>query len=232
MSQPSTQENLAVIICRTILENVIDNIEEKPNVIMIDLTKSPKSDDDDVEIIEIFKKENINVVAFHEAPDSQIHEEPIAKKAKPNESASSAKSHSWLSSSGSGDSNYFPESSQSESSSPKSIQEEISTSEMQELKKDKKNYGARGKKRKMKTKTKPKPKMVPKKKKIPKKTTSSTSKREKNEDHELYERRKYIKENQEKYKCQEDDCSIRPSFALFENYRPCIYTIFGTWWES
>jgi hypothetical protein len=120
-----------------------------------DSTQSPMSEDDDMEIIEIIhvgiseigfviiekekKQSDINFVAFHETAET------IAKKAKPNEdieespSTSSAKPQSWSSSSrgsSDGNSDYRPDSSQSESpSSPKSKQEEISTSEIQELKK-------------------------------------------------------------------------------------------------
>ena len=212
--------NKAHDICQIILDDIINNIdvEEEDDVILIDfITRSPRSGDEDF-------------VVFHEAP----------------ESPSSDKSHSGLTTSVSEDSSYQPEfsnSSEESSPSPNSNQEEISTIELQELKNQnidfnkmdstKALHDSASKKRKMKTKPKPKPK--PKKKKNSKKSSTvtssnkqqpTTSKRQKNEEHELYDRRKFIKENQNKFKCQEEDCSIRPSFAIYENFRPSIYTIF------
>ena len=214
--------NKAHDICQIILDDIINNIdvEEEDDVILIDfITRSPRSGDEDF-------------VVFHEAP----------------ESPSSDKSHSGLTTSVSEDSSYQPEfsnSSEESSPSPNSNQEDISTMELQELKNQnidfdkmdstKALHDSASKKRKMKKQPKPKPK---KKKislpwKISKKistATTSKEKRGKNEDHELYERRKWIKQNKDKYICQEKDCKIRPSFALFENYRKSsIYTIFGTW---
>ena len=200
--------NKAHDICQIILDDIINNIdvEEEDDVILIDfITRSPRSGDEDF-------------VVFHEAP----------------ESPSSDKSHSGLTTSVSEDSSYQPEfsnSSEESSPSPNSNQEEISTIELQELKNDKINalYGRASKTRKMKTKTKPKKKKNSKKSSTvtsSNKQQPTTSKRQKNEEHELYDRRKFIKENQNKFKCQEEDCSIRPSFALWENFRPSIYTIF------
>ena len=212
--------NKAHDICQIILDDIINNIdvEEEDDVILIDfITRSPRSGDEDF-------------VVFHEAP----------------ESPSSDKSHSGLTTSVSEDSSYQPEfsnSSEESSPSPNSNQEDISTMELQELKNQnidfdkmdstKALHDSASKKRKMKKQPKPKPK--PKKKKNSKKSSTvtssnkqqpTTSKRQKNEEHELYDRRKFIKENQNKFKCQEEDCSIRPSFAIYENFRPSIYTIF------
>ena len=212
--------NKAHDICQIILDDIINNIdvEEEDDVILIDfITRSPRSGDEDF-------------VVFHEAP----------------ESPSSDKSHSGLTTSVSEDSSYQPEfsnSSEESSPSPNSNQEEILTIELQELKNQnidfnkmdstKALHDSASKKRKMKKQPKPKPK--PKKKKNSKKSSTvtssnkqqpTTSKRQKNEEHELYDRRKFIKENQNKFKCQEEDCSIRPSFAIYENFRPSIYTIF------
>merc|ERR1739848_604365 len=154
---------------------------------------------------------NEDFVVFQEAP----------------ESPSSDKSHSGLTTSVSENSSYQPEFSQSSeesSPSPNSNQEEISTMELQEIKNDKTNalYGRASKTRKMKTQPKPKPKKKNNSKKSltatsSKKVQPTTSKRQKNEEHVLYDRRKFIKENQNKFKCQEEECSVRPSFALFEN---------------
>ena len=205
--------NKAHDICQIILDDIINNIdvEEEDDVILIDfITRSPRSGDEDF-------------VVFHEAP----------------ESPSSDKSHSGLTTSVSEDSSYQPEfsnSSEESSPSPNSNQEEILTIELQELKNQNIDFNkmdSASKKRKMKKQPKPKPK--PKKKKNSKKSSTvtssnkqqpTTSKRQKNEEHELYDRRKFIKENQNKFKCQEEDCSIRPSFAIYENFRPSIYTIF------
>ena len=210
--------NKAHDICQIILDDIINNIdvEEEDDVILIDfITRSPRSGDEDF-------------VVFHEAP----------------ESPSSDKSHSGLTTSVSEDSSYQPEfsnSSEESSPSPNSNQEEISTIELQELKNQKTNFDkidstkvlhdSASKKRKMKTQPKPKPKKKKNSKKSSTVTSSNkqqptTSKRQKNEEHELYDRRKFIKENQNKFKCQEEDCSIRPSFAIYENFRPSIYTIF------
>ena len=208
--------NKAHDICQIILDDIINNIdvEEEDDVILIDfITRSPRSGDEDF-------------VVFHEAP----------------ESPSSEKSHNGLTTSVSEDSSYQPEfsnSSEESSPSPNSNQEEISTTELQELKNQKLNFDkmdstkvlhdSASKKRKMKTKPKPKKKKNSKKSSTvtsSNKQQPTTSKRQKNEEHELYDRRKFIKENQNKFKCQEEDCSIRPSFALFENFRPSIYTIF------
>ena len=214
--------NKAHDICQMILDDIINSIdvEEEDDVILIDfITRSPRSGDEDF-------------VVFHEAP----------------ESPSSDKSHSGLTTSVSENSSYHPEFSQSSeesSPSPNSNQEEISKMELQELKNQnidfdkmdstKALHDSASKKRKMKKQPKPKPK--PKKKKNSKKSSTvtssnkqqpTTSKRQKNEEHELYDRRKFIKENQNKFKCQEEDCSIRPSFAIYENFRPSIYTIFLT----
>lgn len=210
--------NKAHDICQIILDDIINNIdvEEEDDVILIDfITRSPRSGDEDF-------------VVFHEAP----------------ESPSSDKSHSGLTTSVSEDSSYQPEfsnSSEESSPSPNSNQEEILTIELQELKNQnidfdkmdstKALHDSASKKRKMKTQPKPKPKKKKNSKKSSTVTSSNkqqptTSKRQKNEEHELYDRRKFIKENQNKFKCQEEDCSIRPSFAIYENFRPSIYTIF------
>ena len=212
--------NKAHDICQIILDDIINNIdvEEEDDVILIDfITRSPRSGDEDF-------------VVFHEAP----------------ESPSSDKSHSGLTTSVSEDSSYQPEfsnSSEESSPSPNSNQEEISKMELQELKNQnidfdkmdstKALHDSASKKRKMKTQPKPKPKKKKNSKKSSTVTSSNkqqptTSKRQKNEEHELYDRRKFIKENQNKFKCQEEDCSIRPSFAIYENFRPSIYTIFLT----
>ena len=208
--------NKAHDICQIILDDIINNIdvEEEDDVILIDfITRSPRSGDEDF-------------VVFHEAP----------------ESPSSDKSHSGLTTSVSEDSSYQPEfsnSSEESSPSPNSNQEDISTMELQELKNQnidfdkmdstKALHDSASKKRKMKTKPKPKKKKNSKKSSTvtsSNKQQPTTSKRQKNEEHELYDRRKFIKENQNKFKCQEEDCSIRPSFAIYENFRPSIYTIF------
>ena len=210
--------NKAHDICQIILDDIINNIdvEEEDDVILIDfITRSPRSGDEDF-------------VVFHEAP----------------ESPSSDKSHSGLTTSVSEDSSYQPEfsnSSEESSPSPNSNQEEISTIELQELKNQnidfnkmdstKALHDSASKKRKIKKQPKPKPKKKKNSKKSSTVTSSNkqqptTSKRQKNEEHELYDRRKFIKENQNKFKCQEEDCSIRPSFAIYENFRPSIYTIF------
>ena len=208
--------NKAHDICQIILDDIINNIdvEEEDDVILIDfITRSPRSGDEDF-------------VVFHEAP----------------ESPSSEKSHNGLTTSVSEDSSYQPEfsnSSEESSPSPNSNQEDISTMELQELKNQnidfdkmdstKALHDSASKKRKMKTKPKPKKKKNSKKSSTvtsSNKQQPTTSKRQKNEEHELYDRRKFIKENQNKFKCQEEDCSIRPSFAIYENFRPSIYTIF------
>ena len=208
--------NKAHDICQIILDDIINSIdvEDEDDVILIDfITRSPRSGDEDF-------------VVFHEAP----------------ESPSSDKSHSGLTTSVSEDSSYQPEfsnSSEESSPSPNSNQEDISTMELQELKNQnidfdkmdstKALHDSASKKRKMKTKPKPKKKKNSKKSSTvtsSNKQQPTTSKRQKNEEHELYDRRKFIKENQNKFKCQEEDCSIRPSFAIYENFRPSIYTIF------